>query len=370
MSFSRKRILICPLDWGLGHASRDIPVIKSLLRNNFEVIIAADNLALELLRQEFPELSFLQFPSYRISYPRNSMMVLTMLVSLPKIISGIRKEHIELRSIVKKHHIDIVISDNRFGLWNKSVFTIFITHQIMVKMPGWLKFLEYPAYRINRFIIHKYNRCWIPDNETPPFLAGDLPRKFRLPRNSVFAGLLSRFADQVSKDSSTEKKYDILVILSGPEPQRTIFEYILTVQIKQTGYRAIIIQGMPGTGSGNITEFKNISFASHLPAAQLENLISASDVIISRPGYTTIMDLIRLKKNAILVPTPGQTEQEYLAAYYNAAGIFYCVSQNEFDVKTALAELKKYVGKINLPEDNLLENLVKSLDNLPEDQQK
>ena len=159
-----KNILICPLEWGLGHATRIIPIINFLLNQKQNIILAADNQPLELLRSEFQQLKWIKFSSYKIEYSKRSMM-LQMLILLPKIMFGIIKEHKRLKKIIKEHNIDIVISDNRFGCWNKKIYSVYITHQVMVKMPGYLKFLEYPCYLIHKLIIKKYNKCWIPDFE-------------------------------------------------------------------------------------------------------------------------------------------------------------------------------------------------------------
>ena len=144
----KKNVLICPLDWGLGHATRDVPLINKLIGNSFEVIIAAYGNSYVFLKSEFPELKIIQLHGLNVSYSNRKSQVIKMFLLVPKIIYWTIKENVELRKIIKKENIDIVISDNRFGLWNKKTYNIFITHQLKVKFPGWLSPLEfiYKAY--------------------------------------------------------------------------------------------------------------------------------------------------------------------------------------------------------------------------------
>jgi len=356
----KKKILICPLNWGLGHASRDIPLINQLLKNNFEVIIAADKSPLQLLRLEFPNLKWERFPSYQVTYSKNRILAFKMFFSIPTIILGIYKEHKLLKTIIKKWEIDIVISDNRFGLWNKNIYTIFITHQIMIKPPRWLKYSEYPLYRLNRLIILKFNKCWIPDFDKRINLTGDLSHKYKIPANANFIGPLSRFSPPSFESEIITTYYEILVLLSGPEPQRTIFENLLIKQLTPTGLKTLIVRGISGKTDNLHTE-KNIMIIPHLPMVKLQNAILSSKIIICRSGYSTIMDLITLRKKAILVPTPGQTEQEYLANYFKEKGIFYSIIQQKFDLSTALNNYKAFKKDFPLLSSDSIQQEIKLL---------
>lgn len=329
-----KRILVCPLDWGLGHASRMIPVIKQLLGKNNEVIIAADNLALNLLKEEFPELESVKFPSFQIYYPGGNFLIFRLLIQAPEILFGVFKEHKLLKKLIEIYKADIVISDNRFGCWNKKVKSIYITHQVMVKMPKGLKFFEYSGYLTHRWIINKYDECWIPDWEGNNNLSGDLSHKFKIPNKARFIGPLSRFDGM--QNYSLDKKYEIVCILSGPEPQRTVFEKILIDQISKSDFKTIIVRGQPGKST--LANSVNIEYVNHLPTKQLAETIHQSKMVICRSGYSSIMDLVTLNKRAILVPTPRQTEQEYLAEYFKKNNLFKTVKQDKLD-------LKKHISK-------------------------
>ena len=337
-----KKILVCPLDWGIGHATRIVPIINILIDKDFEVVIASDKRPLAFLKTEFPDLQFLKFEGYNITYPEKGSMVLKMAFLLPKIILKIISEHKKLKKIIRKHQIDIVFSDNRYGLWNKKIPCIFMTHQIMIKMPKNFKFAEKFLYKINQVIIKKYDECWIPDNQGLPNLSGDLAHKFTAPGNSFFIGSLSRFNDHLTT-KTRDKKIDILVLISGPEPQRSIFEKTILLQLKKLNLNSVIVRGIPENENPDETDEK-IKIYSHLDSKKLSEYILNSKLIICRPGYSSIMDMAALNKKAIFVSTPGQTEQEYLAKYFHDQKIFYSVKQKDLDIKKAIDYSEEFSG--------------------------
>lgn len=349
-----KRILVCPLDWGLGHATRCIPVIHALLEQKADVIIAADKRPLELLKKEFPSLTFIKLPGYEIRYPRHGKMVFAMLLSIPKILRGIKREHDLLEKIIDEHKIDAVISDNRYGCWSKKIKSIFITHQLMVKSPVGEKLL----HKIISGYIKKYDECWIPDNEGKSNLSGDLSHKFPLTSSIYFIGPLSRF----KKEDENIIEYEIMGIVSGPEPQRTIFERILSEQLFQSGHHSLIVFGLP-EGKQKKEQKKNVTMVSHLDTLEMQKMMSRSKMIVARSGYSTIMDLQTLQKKVIFVPTPGQTEQEYLAKELKKKGIAFYQEQSVFDLSEALKESERYTGfiKMNVRDDRLLSERIQSL---------
>lgn len=341
------KILIAPLNWGLGHATRCIPIIKYLLEKKCKVIIGADGRPLQLLKNEFPALEFITMPGYNISYPKSGSMAFKMVTQIPKIFSGIKREHELLKRIIIEKNINAVISDNRFGLWNKDLPCVFITHQLMVKSP----FGENIIHQLNKKYISKYSECWIPDCVGENNLSGDLSHKFSLPKNAKILGLLSRFNSPSNPSAiSSKKKNKLLVVLSGPEPQRTAFERKILdalaaplISLPKEPGKILLVQGITENNDRKIIS-ENIEIVSHLTSGELQNEILASEIILSRPGYSTIMDLAILRKKAIFVPTPGQTEQEYLGNYFLENQIAYSVSQKKFNLKTALHESEKFSG--------------------------
>lgn len=336
---NKKNILVCPLDWGLGHATRCIPIINKLQEAGFNVVIAADGRALSLLSKEFPAIKKICFTGYNISYPSNERMACKMLRSVPKMIFKIYREHKQLKKIIHEHDIDIVISDNRYGLWNKRITSIFISHQLMVKFPKALKWGEYLFHLIIKLFINQYDECWVPDYKEDLNLSGDLAHKYKV-KKTFFIGPLTRLIYE--KTDAADCIYDVMIILSGPEPQRTIFETMLITQLLgQDELKAFVVRGMSEEDRA-VNPTENIDVAPYLNSLGIIEKMKQSKLIIARSGYSTIMDLVAMEKSAILVPTPGQTEQEYLAKIYHDRKWFYSMSQKKFNLKQAISDSKGY----------------------------
>ena len=326
----KPRILIAPLDWGLGHATRCIPIINELIEQNCEVVIAAAGSSLFLLKKEFPATVFLRIGGYEIQYSRNSKWLpFTLLLQFPKIIFSIRKENAWLKKIIAEYEVDAVISDNRFGLYNKKVPSVYITHQLYIKTGN--IFSEKIAQKIHDHFIKKYINCWVPDFKENG-LAGELSHPVNIPSNVSYIGPLSRF----EKINNITKIYNLLISLSGPEPQRTIFEKMIIAQLKTFKKKVLLVRGLPDENKTLQADAGLIEIVNHLPAEKLNIAFQQSEMIISRSGYSTIMDLVKLEKNAILVPTPGQKEQEYLANYLMEKKYFYSVPQHNFSLETTI----------------------------------
>lgn len=301
-------VLIAPLNWGLGHATRCVPIIKKYINQGHRVIIAADGDALLWLQREFPKIQTIHLPDIQIRYSEKSSQVVAILKHLPHILTGIYREHQALKKIIANEHIDLVISDNRFGLWNKSVKSVYITHQLMIKSP--IRTLEPILRLIHKQIILKYDECWIPDIEGEGNLSGDLSHRYPPPPNAHFIGWLSRFP--VTLSVVPEKNYTNFCLLSGPEPHRTIFEQKMIEKFKDAVDSTLIVQGKPGFAPSTNT-VKNIDIISYLSDEKIQYYLQNTPNIFCRSGYSTLMDLKILNCKANLTPTPGQTEQEYLA---------------------------------------------------------
>lgn len=314
------KTLIAPLNWGLGHATRCIPLIRKLLSDGHEILIAADGHPMELLKQEFPELRFIDFPSYNIRYNKGKSQLTAMLRSIPVIISGIIREHHQLKKIIRQHQIEQVISDNRFGLWNKHIHSTYITHQLMIKMPKKLGFMTPLIWLGHRFFINRFDSCLIPDFGGKDNLSGDLSHKYPLPRNAKFIGPLSRFTDLSTKTKDTpDMIFDVVALVSGPEPQRSIFEKQLIKRFENTAEKVLILQGLPADNTTKQKQQipKELTILPHLDTIQLAITLKNAKKVICRSGYSTIMDLHALNclDKSELIPTPGQTEQQYLANF-------------------------------------------------------
>ncbi len=331
------RILICPLDWGLGHASRCIPIIEQLLLQQHEVVIGATGAPLLLLRKEFPTLSYVDFPGFSIRYSKQFLW-LKIGVQLPRIIFESIREHRQLRKICSEHKIDVVISDNRFACWNPAITSIFISHQLFIRAP----FFEGIIRAVNFWCMKHYQRIWIPDVAGEKNFSGHLAHGKNLPSHAEYIGILSRFKSKNNLPVSNFT-YDVCILLSGPEPQRTLLEDILVAQIRDLNLRAMVVRGIPGEPK-KLENTAPVFFENHLATKDLQEVIESSKIVVCRSGYSSIMDLARMGKKAIFIPTPGQTEQEYLADYFMHQKVCFMQHQTKINLADAIAESVSYSG--------------------------
>jgi len=355
-NFNIEKILIAPLDWGLGHATRCVPIIKALLDNGYEVMIAAEGKQAFLLRNEFPALIFFPLKGYGINYSKSKRLLpLKMLMQIPKILSAVKHEHDWLDKIIDQHKIDLVISDNRYGLYSKKVPCVFITHQLTIKMPfAWLEKL---VQKVNYKYINRFATCWVPDLAGEKNVAGILSHPLLKPTIPVhYLNLLSRFDRAVP----FEKKYGYCILLSGPEPQRTLLEERILKSIDRINENFLLIRGLPGSNA-QLSLSNNIEVKNHLAGKDLQQAIMQSDFIISRSGYTTVMELLSLQKKSILIPTSGQTEQEYLGERLMNQGWSYSVSQDDFELIEAIESAKQFNYSFPSFESNNLQILIPQL---------
>ncbi len=330
----QKRILVAPLNWGLGHTTRCLPIIKALENHNFEPILASDGASLELLKKEFPHLQHIELPSYNISYSFSRATFKIKLIALtPQIFKAIREERKVTQKLLHSLKLDGIISDNRLGVQHKKIPSVYITHQLNVFSGSttWL------SSRLHRFLIKKFKQCWIPDFNSSKNLSGRLGHLKKRRSKLKYIGPLSRL-----KNKASIRKYDILAVLSGPEPQRTIFEKKLITELSSSKKQVLFIKGIIEPQQKTWQE-NNITFYNYMDSFQLENAFNESGIVVCRSGYSTIMDLVKLNKKAYFIPTPGQYEQEYLAKRLKHYGYVPFCKQNEFNL-LKLDEVNLYNG--------------------------
>ena len=323
--------LVCILDWGLGHATRCMPIIETLLAKGHRVHIASDGQSLALLKKEFPNLSFFELPSYGITY-RYQNMLLNMALQSPSFFRAQKKEHKVIQDIVNQHDINIIVSDNRYGCYSSKVSkNIFVTHQINIKTGN--RWLDGLARWVNHALINRFDALWIPDVAHEPSLAGELSHGYEqgLPP-MTYIGHLSRM-----KKLNLVQQYDIAVVLSGPEPQRTYLEQTLIAQLRKLPQRSILIRGLPKENQ-RYMDTPMLEIVSHMTARELNEVICQSALIVCRSGYTTVMDLEILNKKVLMIPTPGQIEQEYLADRLAKQGKCMVQTQDKVDLAAALLQ--------------------------------
>lgn len=330
----KKRILIAPLNWGLGHSTRCIPIIQALLDHNFVPVIASDGAALTLLLKEFPNLSSIELPAYNIIYAKNSKLFkLKLLKDSPKLINAIREEKKAISRILERNDIAGIISDNRLGVRNKKVPCVFITHQLNV-LSGTTSWL---STKIHKKFIKKFDACWVPDVKEEPNLSGELGhvKSFDIP--TEYLGPLSRFTP-----SNPVIKNNLMVLISGPEPQRRLLEEKLFSELKNYQGKVVFVKGI--VEKEQTTESTgNMTIYNFMTSNLLEKTINESALIIARSGYTTVMDLAKLNKKAFFIPTPGQFEQEYLAKRLTEMSLVPSCEQDNFTLEK-LNEVPSYEG--------------------------
>jgi hypothetical protein len=339
-----------------------IPLASKLRELNNNVIIASGEEHLSLFRNELPGLTYINFTGFKTRYSRFFPQYLSLLFKIPALLYHIIVEHHRLGRIIAEYAVDIIISDNRFGLWNRKVITVYVTHMPLIPLPKYLKFIEPLGVYLHRQIIKKYSLCFIPDLPGNLNLSGRLSHGLKLPDNVRYIGILSRFIDpEQPNDENPVKFHHNTVILSGPEPQREILKQKLVILLKDKEPITVMFEGKPGN-RGEIARNENIIFYSHLPAYRMKGIITSSDSIITRAGYTTLMELVSLNCTALIIPTPGQTEQEYLAEYLSEKGWFYTLSQDEIKAGMSIRKEKAFChGELNRQSSILLTEALKDL---------
>lgn len=328
--------MLAPLDWGLGHATRCIPLLHWLLANNNKVTIACNETQKAIFSAEFNCINFISLKGYEVQYAkRKRLLAWALLLQLPQILMKIRYEHKWLQQAVDKEKFDVIISDNRYGLYTEKAHCIFMTHQLEIKAPPlFIRLIQI----VNYFFIEKFNACWVPDQAEAPGLAGSLSHPARKPKIQVtYIGILSRLKTIQQKSIV----YKWLIIISGPEPQRTLFEEKLIDWMHTHPDACVLVRGKPGS-QDDITKLipSHCVCYNHISTHLLEELLSLSKFVISRSGYTTIMEMTTAGLPCILIPTPGQTEQEYLAKHLMHQKKCYSFSQeSDFESSFKKAEM-------------------------------
>jgi predicted glycosyltransferase len=324
-----RKVVIAPLDWGLGHATRIIPIIRYLVDSGRSVTVAATPVGINVIRTEFPTLEYLTIPGYAMDYPRNGRyFLLHMIRRLPRLMAAIRREHRWLRDAQRIHRWDLIISDNRYGFRHPEVPSVFITHQLNIRTEI-SSGVDYLVKKLNHAIIARFDACWIPDQERWPGLAGNLSHGV-IPSRARYIGPLSRLTPQPSLQRS-----GLLIMLSGPEPQRTLIETRILKAMKTYQGKVTLVRGLPDA-PGIPAMHAHHTILNHLPAAALGRCMAEAELVICRAGYSSVMDLVHMGTPAVLIPTPGQTEQEYLARHLEHEGYFPRITQEEFTLEGAL----------------------------------
>ncbi len=342
--------------WGLGHATRSLPIIRKLIKENNEITIISDGRSLELLKKELNEtVKYINIPDYPMLISENSRQFIAKSIIywplfIKKMESGLQK----LTKIVKKNHYDLIISDGRYDIYNKKIPSYFISHQMRIMNPLRIKSLETGSEIYNKFFFKRFREVIIPDFKEDN-LSGDLSHNLKkIDINKLnYVGVLSDF-----KKKNIKKDIDFLISISGPEPQRTIFEKKIFSQINYLNGNIVITLGKSDENK-DINE-GSIKIYSFLNKDEREDFLNRSKLIISRSGYSTLLDLAVLGSKSLMIPTPGQVEQEYLSYYHNQKGTFYSVKQNNINLREDIIKANNTTGikkkcDVNITVDNVMD---------------
>ena len=334
-------VLISPLDWGWGHTTRCIPLIETLIGLNCSVLIACNHWQKDLLRPLFPTCSFLELPGYNIKYAGSgSLTRLKLLLQIPRILRTIQQENRWLAKLLKTTPINGIISDNRYGISHPGKPSVLITHQLRIQSGGG-RLTDNLLQKLHYRLLARFRQVWIPDNPSQPGAAGILSHPPMMP------SMTSRYIGCLSRMQKCDHQLDsgILILLSGPEPQRTILEKHLVHQLSHVNEQVVLVRGT-FTAPGLTNLPGNVSVLNHCSGRELNTIICNARLVIARSGYTSIMDLLKLRKKSILIPTPGQSEQQYLGQHLMKNQWAITVSQKDFNLKTALEKSATYPYKM------------------------
>ncbi len=321
----QKKILVAPLDWGLGHTTRCMPIIQHLVDRNCQVLFAGKESQRSYVSQTFPNIEYIDLEGYNVEYANTGMGLMPKLLGqMPRLNKVIKKEHEWLKGLVSNGVVDAVISDNRYGLNHPDIPTVMMTHQLQ-PMSGMGNIIDSALRPQHYKYLQRFRDCWVVDTEENGW-AGKLSHPEELPDNATYMGLLSQL------QRGLEQKDYMLVLLSGPEPQRTIIADKLWEQVQDHEGEVVFVSGSDEYLKPEVIP-THIKYYGRVTKTVLDKLVQQASVVVCRSGYSTVMDLVKLGKKAIFIPTPGQTEQEYLAAYLSQRPEFTAAGQKNFRLK-------------------------------------
>lgn len=335
-----KHILIAPLDWGLGHTTRCVPLIRHILRLGHIPLFAGNAAQRSFINEIFPAIENIHLDGYNVTYSAaNRVAQAGIFAQLPHIARTIASEQKWLLHICATRQIDGILSDNRYGLFHSSVPSVIITHQLRV-LTGMGNIADRAVQKLHYRYLDRFNEVWVPDVQGDDNLAGKLSHTTIQPHRTKYIGLLSQFDESPSENAGGP----LTILLSGPEPQRSNLSGILWQQIMHHKENVVFIEGSEQAATP-LHIPSHITYHKRLAGTKLAGVLQQAGTIVCRSGYSTIMDLIRLGKQAVLIPTPGQTEQEYLAKHLSKQGLFTSVKQNGFDLAKTLTTMSQDPAK-------------------------
>lgn len=353
------KVFVCPLSWGLGHATRCIPIVEALQKLGAEVILSGNGASGVLLQKRFPELPFLELPFHEVKLHGHLPAWLSVTYQLPRLMYDLLLEKKVAHKVASEYNVDIIISDNRYMLHSTAVTSVLITHQLHIMLPFLFKPIEPLLTLIVRALASPFQQIWVPDFKGKESISGALSHGWLCRKKGVsYIGPLTRFRQPLPPNRTEPGK--VVAIISGPEPSRSTIQKELARQAAANDILLTMICGNPQ--SSMVEKNGSVTLFSHLPDDELVKELASAEVIITSAGYSTVMDLWALNCHAVLLPFPGQTEQRYLARYLTARGAHLGMTMTNFNLKDAIthfsnAQFKKR-GKCPIDIHSTVANLL------------
>ncbi len=333
-------VFFAVLNMGLGHATRSLPLIREFHNRRWRIFIGSSGRSLEFLRQEISSANFVELPDYNLTYSRRGVNIAGLLLRVPSVLAAIAREHEITERLIAENNIELVISDHRYGCYSETVPSHFISHQLRFIAPRFFRPFEFIGERFNQHYHRKYSSVIVPDvlSTSEGWLSGRLSRKIGS-GNYNYPGILS----SISAKPDSLQDIDVLISISGPEPQRSLLEHLVRSQLPELSGKIIVTLGVP---ESDVVEkiSEDVTIYQHLPRLEMEDVFNRSRLVVTRSGYSTLMELAELEKRALLIPTPGQTEQVYLANRLREKGQFYSVEQRYLNLKNDIVQALRFPG--------------------------
>ncbi len=314
--------------------------MRRLVNEGHHLIIYTAHRPLMALKKEFGDrCEYIEGVMYPSPYTKNGIFAVKLSFMMPSIINAMIKEHKQILEISKRENIDLFISDSKYGVFDRSKPSVFIFHQLRYIPPDFLKFLKNKTEKFNYFFRDSFKKFVVPDFPDDKELTGDLAHNLTyFPEDKLeYIGILSDY-----ERMDVVQDIDYLISLSGREPNRTMLEEKIVSQIKNLNGKVVLVRGIPEeTKKINISGIEVVNYAGK---GVRDELMNRAKFVIARSGYSTIMDIVELGKKGLLIPTPGQTEQEYLSEHLAERGYFYSVDEEKLSLARDIEIAKSYAG--------------------------
>lgn len=310
------KIILSALDWGLGHTTRIIPVARELALRNVHIVLAGTRKQLQVWSEDLPGHSQIELPGYGVRYGKRLPASWHVLRQFPRLLSVIKTEHKLISQAVAELGIQAIISDNRYGVYAPKIPCVMVMHQFVPPISGPGRLLQPILWKGHQAFLQPFQEIWVPDHQQQSSLAQsmrfpsiDKPVRY-LGWTSRLSGIVPQAPDFLPPDMPAP---DLLCLLSGPEPQRSLLEEVILNQLPIPGKTCWVVQGLPGHNRLPRSIPGGV-LIPYLDAPALKFWLPKAHTVLSRSGYSTLMDLASLGiRHIVLVPTPGQPEQIQLA---------------------------------------------------------